>query len=255
MSSIGTGYDLSSTTFSPDGRVFQVEYAHKAVENSGTVLGVACKDGVVLAVEKIVTSKMLVPGTLRRLHILDQHAALGVCGLLADGRQLVNVGRNDCANYLEVYQEVIPGRLLADRLAMWVHMYTMRVWIRPFGCSVLIASYEETEGPRLYMIEPSGMCYRYYGCAVGKGKTASKTQLEKFDFAQLSARDAIKELAKILLDAHDDAGDKSYEVEMLWVCDESGKKSQMVPKDLVEEATRLAKEARQRDDEDMDEDS
>ena len=66
MSGIGTGYDLSTTTFSPDGRVFQVEYCSKAVENSGTCLGLRCKDGVVMAVEKIVTSKMLVKGSCRR---------------------------------------------------------------------------------------------------------------------------------------------------------------------------------------------
>uniref|UniRef100_A0A0E0L451 Proteasome subunit alpha type n=1 Tax=Oryza punctata TaxID=4537 RepID=A0A0E0L451_ORYPU len=62
MSSIGTGYDLSVTTFSPDGRVFQVEYAGKAVDNSGTVVGIKCKDGIVLGVEKLVTSKMILKG-------------------------------------------------------------------------------------------------------------------------------------------------------------------------------------------------
>ena len=68
MSSTGAGYDLSPTTFSPDGRIFQVEYATKAVENSGTAIGVRCTDGVVLGVEKLLASKLLVPGSNRRLH-------------------------------------------------------------------------------------------------------------------------------------------------------------------------------------------
>mmetsp|Transcript_40904 Transcript_40904/g.130680 ORF Transcript_40904/g.130680 Transcript_40904/m.130680 type:complete len:82 (-) Transcript_40904:709-954(-) len=76
MSSIGTGYDLSATTFSPDGRVFQTEYATKAVDNSGTAIGVKCKDGVVLGVEKLVISKMLVEGSNRRIHTVDRHAGM-----------------------------------------------------------------------------------------------------------------------------------------------------------------------------------
>jgi 20S proteasome subunit alpha 7 len=76
MASQGTGYDLSASTYSPDGRIFQVEYANKAVENAGTAIGLKCKDGVVLAVEKLVTSKLLVPGSNRRIFNVDLHAGL-----------------------------------------------------------------------------------------------------------------------------------------------------------------------------------
>jgi hypothetical protein len=76
MSSIGTGYDLSVTTFSPDGRVFQIEYATKAVDNSGTVVGIKCKDGVVLGVEKLIPSKMLLEGSNRRIHAVHKHAGM-----------------------------------------------------------------------------------------------------------------------------------------------------------------------------------
>lgn len=76
MSSIGTGYDLSVTTFSPDGRVFQIEYAAKAVDNSGTVVGLKCSDGVVLGVEKLVASKMMLPGSNRRIHSVHSHSGM-----------------------------------------------------------------------------------------------------------------------------------------------------------------------------------
>jgi len=69
-------YDLSASQFSPDGRVFQVEYAQKAVENSGTIVGLRCKDGVVLAVEKLVTSKLYEPGTNRRIFNIDVHVGM-----------------------------------------------------------------------------------------------------------------------------------------------------------------------------------
>ena len=73
MSSTGAGYDYGTGSYSPDGRVFQVEYAQKAVDNSGTVIAVRCTDGVVMGVEKLLISKMLVAGTGRRLHTIDIH--------------------------------------------------------------------------------------------------------------------------------------------------------------------------------------
>ena len=80
--SSGAGYDLSVSTFSPDGRVYQVEYAAKAVENSGTVVGLCCKDGVVMGCEKFLTSKMLVPGTNRRILRVAKHAGIAMAGLV-----------------------------------------------------------------------------------------------------------------------------------------------------------------------------
>jgi hypothetical protein len=73
QTSIGTGYDLANSIFSPDGRNFQVEYAVKAVENGGTSIGIRCKDGVVLAVEKVITSKLLKPGANKRIATIDRH--------------------------------------------------------------------------------------------------------------------------------------------------------------------------------------
>ena len=87
MSGIGTGYDLSTTTYSPDGKVFQVDYACKAVDNGGLALGVTCSDGVVLGVEKLLPFKMLVPGSNRRIAAVDRHAGMAGTGLAPDARQ------------------------------------------------------------------------------------------------------------------------------------------------------------------------
>ena len=73
MASSGSGYDLSPPTFSPDGRIFQVEYAGKAVDISGTAIGLHCCDGIVMGVEKLLNNKMLVPGSNRRIHTIDKH--------------------------------------------------------------------------------------------------------------------------------------------------------------------------------------
>ena len=90
MSSIGTGYDQSTTTFSPDGRVFQVEYASKAVDNSGTAIGIQCRDGVVMGVEKQKLSKMMVEASNRRVFTVDKHSGMAVSGFMADARQALS---------------------------------------------------------------------------------------------------------------------------------------------------------------------
>ncbi|KAG2689868.1 hypothetical protein I3760_09G160400 [Carya illinoinensis] len=177
MSSIGTGYDLSVTTFSPDGRVFQIEYAAKAVDNSGTVIGIKCKDGIVLGVEKLITSKMMLPGSNRRIHSVHRHSGMAVAGLAADGRQIVARAKSEATNYESVYGEPIPVKELADRVASYVHLCTLYWWLRPFGCGVILGGYDR-DGPQLYMVEPSGVSYRYFGAAIGKGRQAAKTYVK-----------------------------------------------------------------------------
>jgi 20S proteasome subunit alpha 7 len=255
MSSIGTGYDLSSTTFSPDGRVFQVEYAGKAVENSGTVLGVKCVDGVVLAVEKMVISKMLVAGSTRRSHIVDTNVVLSICGLVSDGRVLVRRARSEAEQYKSFYGHPIPGDVLASRLADFVHLYTLHWEVRPFGCAILLAINNPDENPQLYLIEPSGVSYRYFACAFGKGRQAAKTDLEKLNLKAITCDQAVHELAKIIVAVHDEAKDKDYELEMVWVKDneKSTKEkplptAQAVPKELVHAAHDAAKAAAEEDD-------
>jgi 20S proteasome subunit alpha 7 len=138
-----------------------------------TAVGVRVKDGVVLGFEKLITSKMLVEGTCKRLLTVDEHVGIAVSGLLADGRQLVNRARDEAASYREFYGEAIPGKVLAERLAGFVHAYTMYWSVRPFGSSVLVAA-KDADGTSLWVIEPSGLTYNYLGAAVGKGKQAAK---------------------------------------------------------------------------------
>eukprot|EP01031_Cornospumella_fuschlensis_P049797 gene49797-60961_t len=199
MSSTGSGYDYSCGTFSPDGRIFQVEYAQKAVEASGTAIGIKCTDGVVLATGKPQASAMLVAGSNRRVFPIDRHAGMVVTGYAADGRQLVNRAREEALNYKQTYGHPIVPSVLNNRLALYVHYFTIYGSLRPFGCSSLIAAYDQDlKTPELYMVEPSGVGHRYFGCAAGKGANAAKTELEKVlnkHGAQgVTCRQAVKEL-------------------------------------------------------------
>ncbi|KAF8484554.1 20S proteasome subunit [Russula ochroleuca] len=241
MTSIGTGYDLSASTYSPDGRIFQVEYANKAVDNSGTVIGLRVKDGVVLAVEKLVHSKLLVPGANRRIQAIDRHIGLASSGLLADGRHISNRARDEAANYRDNYRELAPLKL-SDRLSLYVQAYTLYSSVRPFGCSTILGGVDKN-GPSIYVIEPSGVFYGYHGAAVGKGRQLAKTELEKLKLSELTLREAVFEAARIIHLVHDDAKEKEFELELSWIGDETNGRHVPVPKDLFEEADRKAKEA------------
>jgi len=242
MSSIGTGYDLSASHFSPDGRVFQVEYAQKAVENSGTAVGIRGKDGVVMGVEKLVTSKLYEQGANKRLFNIDTNIGGAVAGLLADARQLVERAKEESSNYRYNYGSNIPLKHLTSRVSGYVHAYTLHSAVRPFGTSMIVASYD-ADGPEMYLIEPSGVSWGYHGCAIGKAKQTAKTEIEKLKMKDMTMKDLVKEVAKIIYMVHDEVKDKAFELEMSWVGAETGGKHMLVPKDIHQAAEKYAKEA------------
>jgi len=242
MTSIGTGYDLSASTYSPDGRIFQVEYANKAVENSGTAIGLRVKDGVVLAVEKLVHSKLLVPGANRRIQTIDKHIGLATAGLLADGRNISNRARDEAANFRQLWNAPVTLKDLADRLGLYAQAYTLYSSVRPFGISTILGSVDKN-GPALYIVEPSGVTYGYHGAAVGKGKQLAKTELEKLKLSELSTREAVIEAARIIYLVHDDAKEKEFELEMSWIGDETKGLHLPVPEVLFKEAEQKARDA------------
>jgi 20S proteasome subunit alpha 7 len=242
MAGIGTGYDVSAMTYSPEGKVFQIEYAHKAVDNSGTAIGLRCKDGIVLAVEKIVPSKMLESTSNKRIGTIDEHVGCAIAGLLADGRQLMGRARQEAESYHHNFNSVIPLRVLNDRIAGYVQMFTLYASVRPFGCSLIFGG-KDVHGPQLFMVEPSGISYGYYGCAIGKAKASAKTEIEKLKLSEMTCREAIKHAARIIYSVHDELKDRDWELELSWVSDESKNKHVRVPQDLKDEAETLAKQA------------
>ncbi|WVO13550.1 hypothetical protein L204_101171 [Cryptococcus depauperatus] len=248
MTSIGTGYDLSVSTYSPDGRLFQVEYANKAVEAAGVAIGLRCRDGVLLAVERILHSKLLVKGSNRRIASLDEHIGMASAGLLADGKHLASRARDEASNFRDNYNSPITVQILSDRLSAYLQAYTSYGSVRPFGLSALVAGVDKT-GPKLFCLEPSGVYYGYRACAMGKGKALAKTELEKIVQQEaeggqaISVREAVNELAKIVYLVHDENKDKDFELEMTWVCEESNNKHALVPEELVKEAENKAKAA------------
>jgi len=143
MASSGSGYDLGATTFSPDGRIFQVEYASKAVDGSGTAMGIHCSDGIVVCVEKIKQSKMLVETSGRRVHRVNKGSGIALTGFVSDGRQIIERAREESSSYIDTYGFEIPPPTLADRVGQYVHYFTLHGALRPFGSVAIVASYDD----------------------------------------------------------------------------------------------------------------
>lgn len=234
-------YDLSTSTFSPDGKIFQTEYAAKAVSIIGTVIGLRCRDGIVLGIEKPIVSKMLEKGSNRRAYAVDMHAGLAVAGVAADGRQIINRASYEASNYKSTYGEPIPGHVLNERIASYVHIFSMHWSTRPYGSAALLAIWDAVDGPQLYLTEPSGNSMRYFGTAVGKNKQAAKTEIERLNLEDLGCEQGVREVAKIMHSIRDD--EKPFELEMAWICEASGRKFQQIPQDVIADAEKKAKEA------------
>lgn len=211
----GTGYDLINTIYSQDGRLFQIEYAQKAVDNAETVVGVVCADGVILACEKIRQSPLLVKDANRRIHNIESHIGIAVCGRIPDGDIVISRAREEAEQYRTNFGVPISGAVLAERVANFVHAYTLYGAYRPFGATFFIASYDEGK-PYLYKVENSGSVLGYFGCADGKGKQVAKTELEKIEREE-SCEAALPKVAKAIVRAHEEFKEKTYEFETSWV--------------------------------------
>lgn len=192
--------------------------------------------------------------------------------------------RDEAASWRKVYKGPIMTADLASRMGSYLQAYTLYQSVRPFGITAIVGGWDsELEvpvdgavgngpaggsggkaegktygGPGLYMIEPSGLYWGYYGAAAGKGRQTAKAELEKLDLAagNLSLEDGVKEAARIIYIAHDDNKDKEFELEMTWISNLEGPtkgRHEEVPKEILEEAERLAKKALDGDDDDDEE--
>ncbi len=149
-------------------------------------MGVHCKDGIILGNEKIVVGKMMLPGTDQRIWNINMSAGCTANGLVPDGKSLMYRGREESKQYQKMYGITMPGKVLSERLAMNVHMNTIYARNRPYGSSVIMATYDELNKLGLYMIEPSGASFQYYGCASGRGKQLARNEIEKKGFRDMT---------------------------------------------------------------------
>jgi len=183
------GYDRAITVFSPDGRLFQVEYAREAVKRGATAIGVKTKEGVLLIADRRVTSRLLEPDTIEKIFIIDDHIGVATSGLVADARVLVDRARLEAQINRLTYDEPISIKDLAKRICDFKQQFTQFGGVRPFGVSLLIAGIDEK--PRLYETDPSGALLEYKATAIGSGRNVVIEYFEKEYDENMSLDDAI----------------------------------------------------------------
>ncbi len=163
-------YDRAITVFSPDGRLFQVEYAREAVRRGATTAGVVFQDGVVLVADRrIPNPKLAEPSSLEKIHQIDEHVACATAGLVADARVLVEYARLAAQINRVTYSEPIAIELLVRRICDYKQQYTQFGGVRPFGTALLVGGYDD-EGVHLFETEPSGSLTSFKATSTGGNK-------------------------------------------------------------------------------------
>ncbi|MCS7130007.1 MAG: archaeal proteasome endopeptidase complex subunit alpha [Archaeoglobaceae archaeon] len=183
------GYDRAITVFSPDGRLFQVEYAREAVKRGATAVGIKVGEGVILVADKRVGSRLLEADTIEKIYKIDEHICAATSGLVADARILIERARIEAQINRLTYEEPITVKELAKKICDFKQQFTQYGGVRPFGVSLLIAGVDKV--PKLYETDPSGALLEYKATAIGMGRNVVVEFFEKEYREDLSFEEAL----------------------------------------------------------------
>ncbi|MBI4895991.1 MAG: archaeal proteasome endopeptidase complex subunit alpha [Candidatus Aenigmarchaeota archaeon] len=173
------GYDRASVVFSPEGRIYQAEYARQAVLKAATALGIVFANGVVLASVRSI-QKLLVPESVEKISKVDDHIAVASCGILADARVLVDFARIRAQVNRITYDEKIEIYTLVKDISDRKQRFTQFGGIRPYGVSLLFAGMDGG-APHLYETDPSGTMREWKAHVIGRGtKEAKKVLIDSY---------------------------------------------------------------------------
>lgn len=185
-----SSYSFSLTTFSPSGKLLQIEYALNAVQQGKTSLGIRARNGVVIATEKKIPTVLVDDVSFEKTAKICGSAGMVYSGMGPDYRVLVKRARKTASVYERQYKESIPTTILTREVAAVMQEYTQSGGVRPFGVSLLVAGYDD-DGPQLYQVDPSGTYFGWKASAIGKNFLNAKTFLEKRFNEEMELEDAI----------------------------------------------------------------
>jgi len=168
---------MAITVFSPDGRLFQVEYALETVKRGSTVLGIACPEGVVLAAEERTTSRLQDPNFSWKIFEIDDHVGAAISGLSSDARVLIAQARVFAQGNRLTYDELADIEVLSKRVGDIKQLYTQHAGVRPFGVSIIFGGVDN-RGSQVLQTDPSGAVWAYKAVSVGSGSDTVKGVLE-----------------------------------------------------------------------------
>nr|UCK81596.1 proteasome subunit alpha type-5 [Arenicola marina] len=230
-------YDRGVNTFSPEGRLFQVEYAIEAIKLGSTAIGVMTSEGVVLAVEKRVTSPLIEPSSIEKIFEVERHLGCAMSGLIADSRTMIDRARVEASNHWFTYNEQMSVESVTQAVSNLALAFgdddasDPGAMSRPFGVALLFAGIDG-KGPQLYHMDPSGTFLPYEAKAIGSGSEGAQQALQEVYHKSMTLKEAIKESLKILKQVMEEKLN-STNVEMATVTAE--KNFHMLSKEELEE--------------------
>jgi len=197
-----TEYDRGVNLFSPEGRIFQVEYAIEAIKLGSTALGIQTSEGVVLAVERRITSPLIIPESIEKIFEVEKHIGCAMSGLIADSRTMVDKARVEAQNHWFTYNEPMSVESLTQSLSNLALAFGNKdidkgAMSRPFGVALLIGGIDE-HGARLFHLDPSGTFLQYNAKAIGSASEGAQKSLQQCYDKSMTLNAACQEALKIL---------------------------------------------------------
>ena len=232
------GYDRAITVFSPDGRLYQVEYAIETVKRGTIAVGVKCKEGIVIAVEEK-PRKLQISETAQKIFQIDDHVGVAAAGYIPDARSQVDNARFFSQSNKMIYDEPVEVEIIAKHLADQCQQFTQYAGVRPFGVALIIGGVVN-KVPQMYLTDPSGTYISYDAIAIGAGSEEVTDFLEKTYKNDLSLDDASAlATAAIYLSSEDKKG--TDHIRMAHIKAETGL-YEVISKDQIINFAKTAKE-------------
>lgn len=236
------GYDRHITIFSPEGKLYQVEYAFKAIKTQGTTsIGIRGADSVVIATQKKIPDKLLDPDTITSIYRITDYIGCVETGMIADARSQVQRARHEAAQFKYKFGYEVPVQYLAKRLADFAQVYTQHAAMRPLGVACILAGIDDELGPQLYKCDPAGSYVGYKAtCAGEKEQEATNFLEKKFKTDPQLSRDEAIQMAIATLQAVLSMDFKATEIEIGVVSKENVRFTLLTPQEIDAQLTRLA---------------
>ena len=232
-------YDRALTVFSPEGRLFQVEYALEAIRRGTLAVAVKSKDAVCLAAQIKIPSKLMDADSIDKLFQVDEHIGVAIAGLHADSRTLINYARVQAQSYRLTYDEPVRLNMLVKSIADMKQQYTQFGGIRPFGCALFFVAVD-AKGTQIYTTSPSGIYRAFKSYALGSGESTARDYLKENYKEEMSFDEIVKLALNTLKESIDETPTKEN-IRLIYIKTED-KKYHECSKDEVEQFLNLIKE-------------